>query len=236
MALSAQEVIRLFGDPLAGKPARIMLDGYVKRIVPDVTWQAANIVAVALPFGQGKEWRGHSHRLIAPLLKAAFSGLEGAGLLYLVETVDGCYVPRLVGGGDSLSRHTWGIAIDLNARRFPLGSAAQQDSRLVLALAKHGFRCGQKGGGLWQKTLDPMHFEFAAPSLLVSCQRQIRRGEPEAAENDMAAIPIKLPGGRQVAGTVEDGVLYGPVRPVAEALGGTIQWDAAAKAAIIRKE
>jgi len=223
MALSAQEVIRLFGDPLGGKPPRIMLDGYVKRIVPDVDWQAANIVAVALPFGQGKEWRGHSHRLIAPLLKAAFSGLEGAGLLYLVETVDGCYVPRLVGGGDSLSRHTWGIAIDLNARRFPLGSAAQQDSRLVLALAKHGFRCGQKGGGLWQKTLDPMHFEFAAPSLLV----------PEAAENDMAAIPIKLPGGRQVAGTVEDGVLYGPVRPIAEALGGVVLWDAGKRSATI---
>jgi hypothetical protein len=59
-----------------------------------------------------------------------------------------------------LSRHSWGVPIDLNATQCPYGSDKQQPPQLVAIMARHGFACGQNGGGLWKTTLDPMHFEW----------------------------------------------------------------------------
>jgi len=214
-ALTDSQVIELFGDP---RPVRELAGG---RVEPRQEWYEANIVKIALPFANNLQPKTQiilCHKALASRLTAAFEELKAKSLLPCVQSVDGCYVPRRVrwDAAEPLSRHTWGIAIDLNARQFPFGSPRKQHPQLSQALARNGFRCGQKDGGLWQKTLDPMHFEFADPALLA----------PEAREDDLPAVTIRLPGGRQVAGTVEGGVLYGPVRPIAEALGGVVIWDA----------
>ena len=56
---------------------------------------------------------------------------------------------------NSVSRHAWGIAVDINAQDNPYGAPSQQDPRLVEVMADHGFIWG----GDWP-TPDAMHFEL----------------------------------------------------------------------------
>lgn len=140
-------------------------EGKSGRVIPDKAWVAANIVRLRVPYGNDSDpliAMLYCHRKVALSIEAAFDELEQAGLLYLVRSVDGCYVPRhiLWKPAKPLSRHSWGGALDLNAKYFPYGSQKQQDARLVAALARHGFACGHKDGGLWKTTYDPMHFEW----------------------------------------------------------------------------
>jgi hypothetical protein len=55
----------------------------------------------------------------------------------------------------AVSRHAWGLAVDLNATTNPYGYDSQQDPRLVEIMQSHGFVFG----GDWP-TPDPMHFEY----------------------------------------------------------------------------
>ena len=54
-----------------------------------------------------------------------------------------------------LSRHAWGVAVDLNADDNPHGARSRQDRRLVETFADHGFTYG----GFWLVP-DAMHFEY----------------------------------------------------------------------------
>lgn len=58
--------------------------------------------------------------------------------------------------GSHPSTHAWGIAIDLEAERYPLGSAARMPDDVVAVFHKAGFFYG--GDFLARK--DPMHFQF----------------------------------------------------------------------------
>jgi hypothetical protein len=131
-------------------------------------WAAQHVVRVAPPFplaaANGKPVRLlQCHKLIAPHLLAALQDLEREGLTSLLETFDGCWVPRHMhwDPGASLSSHSWGIALDLNAAHFPYGSAKHQHPRLVAAFTGRGFQAGET----WH-TPDPMHFEYAAVRFL----------------------------------------------------------------------
>jgi len=135
-------------------------------VAPEAGWVARNIVTVKTPFPLpvGKEQTGRirCHRLVAEGILAALEELKEERLCGLIHSFDGCYVPRHVGWSAKrpLSRHAWGIALDMNAAEFPYGSIKRQDQRLVAIFARQGFLCGQKGGGLWKATVDPMHFEY----------------------------------------------------------------------------
>ena len=134
-------------------------------VAPEAGWLARNIVTARAPFplpsGKGKTEKIRCHRLVAGQIIAALQELEARGLRRLLRSYDGCYLPRHICWDQArpLSRHAWGIALDLNAAQFPFGSARRQDAQLVEVFARHGWRCGQKGSGLWQVTRDPMHFE-----------------------------------------------------------------------------
>ena len=99
------------------------------------------------------------HRAIIPKLRGALSQLADEGLGGLVRRggYAGCYNPRLTSSLDSVSRHAWGIALDLNQDRNPYGSAGRQDRRLVRILQRWGFTWG----GHWLIP-DPAHFEYVA--------------------------------------------------------------------------
>jgi len=166
-------------------------------------WPRQNIVSLAPAF-ELRESDGRPllviecHRLIAPALQRALEDLKARNLCHLVNTFDGCFVPRHMGWDPRrpLSRHAWGIAVDVNARLFPFGSRACQDERLIAAFRRQGF----SWGGDWREP-DPMHFEIV----------------------DLAA-PMKMLGilvdGEKVAdGFLHDGRAVAPVRELAEALG-----------------
>lgn len=102
------------------------------------------------------------HKVMLPQLRAALEEIENSGLAHLLkpEQAGRCFQPRFVERdpvNHSLSKHAWGLAIDLNVYDNPEGSVPKMDSRIVAIFEKWGFRWG----GRWTKP-DGMHFELAA--------------------------------------------------------------------------
>jgi hypothetical protein len=117
-------------------------------------WLRRNVVARRVPI----LGRVTCHRRLMAPLRRALGELERRGLSRLVGRHDyaGCYAPRRIPGSGSLSLHTWGLAIDLNAAANPPLGASRQDPRLVRAMERAGFTWG----GHWPTVRDPMHFEL----------------------------------------------------------------------------
>lgn len=103
------------------------------------------------------------HRAILPTLRQAFGQLAADGLAHLIDPDQyaGCFSARRIAPGQALSRHAWGVAVDLNRSANPTGRGSRQDPRLVARLADAGFTWG----GTWLVP-DPMHFEYVQPPAL----------------------------------------------------------------------
>ncbi|MDX6285130.1 MAG: hypothetical protein QOG53_615 [Frankiales bacterium] len=101
------------------------------------------------------------NRLMLPDLIAAMTEVTTRGLGKTIDTADfiregGCWNPRTTRlGHGMLSHHAWGIAVDINVARNPLGAKPNQDARLVAIMEKHGFTWG----GRWLR-YDAAHFEW----------------------------------------------------------------------------
>jgi hypothetical protein len=126
------------------------------EIDQDPGWQAENLETVDLPIiGTAR-----CHRDVVDALAGALDELEAANLAGLVDPngFAGCWNPRTTRGGTSLSRHAWGVAIDLNFGDNPTGLASVQDPRLVAVFARWGFTDGSS----WLVP-DAGHFEYVGP-------------------------------------------------------------------------
>jgi hypothetical protein len=121
----------------------------------DPQWVDAHIVDVTLPVLGATR----CHVDLVPAIEHALAELADSGLTSLLDPADfgGCFAPRLIGPGLGVSRHAWGIAIDVNVAGNPLGGASTQDPRLVDVMR----RWGLAWGGEWLRP-DPMHFEYLA--------------------------------------------------------------------------
>jgi hypothetical protein len=117
---------------------------------PDPTWTKANLVTRKLPV----LGRVHCHRQVVDDLGEAMAEVSGQGLRGLVDVAafrrqGGCWSPRLLRErqpGGRLSRHAWGIAVNLKVTA---------DERLIQIMARHGFAWG---GGFAHP--DATHFEW----------------------------------------------------------------------------
>lgn len=100
------------------------------------------------------------NRAVVPALRAAMREVTRRGLGHTVHTADfqyegGCWNPNVIPGvQETISRHSWGIAFDVNVDVNAFGYRPRQDPRLVEVLARHGFTWG----GRWLMP-DGMHFE-----------------------------------------------------------------------------
>ncbi len=105
------------------------------------------------------------NRLVMPALTAAMDEITRRGLGSTVHTADfqyegGCWNPNVIPGEDAtISRHSWGLAADINVDTNPFGYPPRQDPRLLSVMDAHGFTWG----GRWL-TPDGMHFEFVGIS------------------------------------------------------------------------
>jgi hypothetical protein len=136
------------------------------RILGD--WEAQNIVRVQIPqlagvSGASSTGTVRFHRLAVAQLVSLWKAWENAGLLLLVMTWGGSFVPRFVRGSDrTLSNHSFGSAFDINVAFNPLGVRPALVGRpgsvreLVPTANEHGFYWG----GHFTR-LDGMHFEVA---------------------------------------------------------------------------
>jgi hypothetical protein len=119
----------------------------------DPDWVARNIVDVDLPVLGPTRCNVH----VVAAITSALEELVDRGLTSLVDRADfgGCYSPRLIAPGLGISRHAWGVAIDVNVGGNPLGGSSTQDAQLVDVMR----RWGMAWGGEWLRP-DPMHFEY----------------------------------------------------------------------------
>ncbi|MCP5027810.1 MAG: M15 family metallopeptidase [Actinomycetia bacterium] len=123
------------------------------------SWTSANIATLDLPIVGSVR----CHRAIHEDLLAVFTQIEAEGLAGAINGRDtringGCQVPRLIRGGNSggaLSRHTWGLALDVNPSQNTFGGTVAMDDRVVEIFRHHGF----VWGGTWTRP-DGMHFEW----------------------------------------------------------------------------
>lgn len=188
------------------------------------SWIDANLTYIDTPWslpmqGGGFATRIRCHKRVARQLLDALKELRDQGLTDLIQTYDGCWASRRMRGSASLSHHSWGCALDLNAKTCKFKSDAKQDPRLVEVMARHGFECGQ----IWHSPKDPMHFE--AIRFLTS---------ESAPASTVDEISVLVGSAKVAAGRLEAGHVVCPVAAVVEALGHTATWDGVNRRLLVR--
>jgi hypothetical protein len=124
-------------------------------------FEARHIVMFDLPYPLVYDGRtvsrSRAHRLAVPHFVFAFEQIAALGLEDQCRNYGGIYNRRSVRGARShLSTHSWGISIDLEPERFPLGSRDRFDPRIIQCFARAGFFYG----GDFRSRKDPMHFQL----------------------------------------------------------------------------
>ena len=93
--------------------------------------------------------------LVQPLTNS-FKSLINSGYASELKTWDGCFNIRKKRGLASMSLHSWGIAIDVNAFENGLNMRPKLSLGFVKCFTDNGF----EWGGTWQRK-DGMHFELS---------------------------------------------------------------------------
>ena len=109
------------------------------------------------------------HRLIMDDLRAAIEDTVAAGLSQWLERdrFGGCFHPRRIAyGRENLSRHAWGMAIDLNVDFSQPGAGPVPPQEFIEIWGRHGFRWG---GDF--TTPDNHHFEWVGTAAAVRPDR-----------------------------------------------------------------
>ena len=163
--LGREERERTFGGPFKWK--RKPEPGNAENIVIAGDWEAENIVTVEIP--QLRQVPGNFSRMrwnkrAVEQLKGLWAAWDKAGLLPLVLSYEGSFVPRLIRGStSSLSNHAYGSAFDINYFWNQLGKTpAKRGTRgsvweLIPLAHEFGFF-----SGVHFTRLDGMHFEVCA--------------------------------------------------------------------------
>ncbi|MEA3055709.1 MAG: hypothetical protein QOD30_1141, partial [Actinomycetota bacterium] len=145
--LSSVGVKRVVGE-VAYRPGR------GDAVTLDPSWVGRNIASERMP-GLGTVVCARA--ILAPL-RGALTEVVRAGLGGGLGRYGGCYAPRLIRGGDSggaLSRHSFGMAVDVNITNNSFGGRVSMDPRIVAIFRRWGFAWG----GTWVRP-DGMHFEY----------------------------------------------------------------------------
>ena len=129
-------------------------------ITTEPSWREENIQAKRVPILGNTR----CHRLMWEPLEGALNQILDEGLANTLSLQDfkksgGCYAPRRINrfdAGGSISRHAWGIAIDINTK-------SSYHPRVVEIFNSWGFAWG----GTWTSP-DEMHFELRDLSASIS--------------------------------------------------------------------
>jgi hypothetical protein len=93
--------------------------------------------------------------MVVPL-SHAFNNLIQRGCVAELKTWDGCFNIRKKRGGSTMSLHSWGVAVDMNAYANCFGCKPKLTAKFVKCFIDAGF----DWGGTWSKP-DGMHFQLA---------------------------------------------------------------------------
>jgi hypothetical protein len=183
--------------------------GSRESITQEPGWAAAHLTRLTLPLGI----RATCHNVVIPALQGALNDVAAAGLAGAIDvantnTYGGCYYPHEITPlgsttGGFLSRHSWGMAIDMNTVQNPEGAPPTMNCDVVRIFRKWGFAWG---GNFLQG--DGMHFEWvgerrdqwAYPSRY--CPNILN---PGAAASLAGIGPSAVPSGRRPLFSLGDG-------------------------------
>jgi len=152
--LRNDEVRRIYGDP----------DGYVDDN-GEVTslWPAKILDEFLLPVPIPLSWGGvakrvRCHRLVLPSLRSIIWEIyRNAPAWKSINDFGGCYQWRTARGTKILSRHSWGIAVDLDTKDNPFKRLVSNMHPFVVKTFEDN---GWIWGGRWRwQRRDPQHFE-----------------------------------------------------------------------------
>lgn len=134
-------------DPLPGDPEHIQLlsrPNVEKFLIPELA---------AIGATSGVTMHPDAGRALQKVIR----DLKRDGKLHLLKTYSGGYNPRMVRGSTtSLSSHSYGTAIDINAPQNPLGTPGTPEQwELAEYFVPHGFYWGG-----WFSRQDPHHFDW----------------------------------------------------------------------------
>jgi len=101
--------------------------------------------------------RIYCNRLMVEPLKKAFKNLIDTGAVKELKTWDGCFNIRKKRGLSTMSLHSWGLAIDVNA----FENGLYQTPKLSPTFAKCFTDAGFDWGGTWLRQ-DGMHFQLSS--------------------------------------------------------------------------
>lgn len=99
--------------------------------------------------------RIYCNKAMVPHLDKAFRALIQSGAVKELKTWDGCFNVRKKRGSNSMSLHSWGLAIDINAAWNRFGAKPKMSQSVVRCFTENGF----DWGGTWTKP-DGMHFQL----------------------------------------------------------------------------
>ena len=169
-------------EPKLKWPLERDLDSFYGRIKlgsegrPTPQWESANLTMASVPFHLKLSWdekvtirKFTCHRLIRPVLETIFEEiwhLYGKDVKAIdearVNRFGGCYNFRRKRGGASLSCHSWGVAVDIDPEKNPLGKPYKESSGMLpMEVVEIFERYGAEWGGRWGNRCDAQHFQFA---------------------------------------------------------------------------
>lgn len=155
--IKTSELIKKYGDPFTEK------DKFINEWM--VLWDIPKQINDAI---QPLPNKLYCNKDLIPFLENVFNELIKKQLHIEIKTFDGCFNIRRMRGSASPSRHSWGIAIDLNAFENPFKKVQKN---LIIEYRKRcvawspdflqvwrdcGFNCGAD----WTTIIDGMHFEL----------------------------------------------------------------------------
>jgi hypothetical protein len=138
--VTSQQCLRKYGEPSASNPCMVLWD-----------------VPTELEIGIIPKKIYCNRDLVLPL-KNAFENLIERGFVNELKTYDGCFNIRKKRGLNSMSLHSWGIAIDVNAFENGLGKQPKLSAGFVKCFTDANF----DWGGNWTSRFDGMHFQLAS--------------------------------------------------------------------------
>ena len=137
--ITSKDCFAKYGDPSANE----------RRFM--IVWD----VPTALEHGSIPK-RIYCNKDLIPLLEKAFKNVNDRGISAQIKTWDGCFNIRRKRGAASMSLHSWGLAIDINAAWNGFGKKPTMSPELVKCFTDAGL----DWGGVWKRA-DGMHFQIA---------------------------------------------------------------------------
>lgn len=150
--VTSQQCLKKYGDPnkLETQSACMQLwlvDKDIQDAFSHVRFSAVGTIGFPKKIFVNKDFQ--------PILEQALRNLILRGLEKELKTWDGCFIIRQKRGLTSLSLHSWGNAVDVNA----FENGLNQTPKLSKEFVKCFKDAGCDWGGDW-KRLDGMHFQI----------------------------------------------------------------------------